>query len=86
VIDSAQHFSVAADTASLPGSVVFTGSQENIVFQGYTRYTAEKGAAIMAATSQLAGAHTKADSTRLRDKIKTLNTEIQNYREQLVAK
>ncbi|WP_431212966.1 DUF4369 domain-containing protein [Puia sp. P3] len=34
LIDSAQHFSIAADTASLPNSVVFTGSQENIVFQG----------------------------------------------------
>jgi len=86
LIDSAQHFSVAADTASLPGSVVFTGSQENIVFQGYTRYTAEKGKEIMAATTQLAGARTKADSTRLKDRIKTLNTDIQNYRGQLAAK
>ena len=34
LIDSVQHFSVSADTTSLPGSVVFTGSPDNVVFQG----------------------------------------------------
>src|SRR5580704_12596705 len=29
LIDSQQHFSVSADTTSLPGSVVFTGSPDN---------------------------------------------------------
>lgn len=86
LIDSMQHFAVAADTTNLPGSIVFTGSQENIVFQGYTRYTAEKGKEIMAAQKDLAGAHTRADSTRLKDKMKALNLEIQNYREQLSVK
>src|SRR5262249_38926234 len=43
LIDSTQHFNVSADTATLPGSVVFTGCPENTVFQAYTRFTASKG-------------------------------------------
>jgi hypothetical protein len=39
LIDSQQHFSVAADTTNLPASIVFSGSEsaDNIVFQAYTR-------------------------------------------------
>src|SRR5580693_6544080 len=48
LIDSQQHFSVSADTTNLPGSVVFTGSSDNTIFQSYTRYTAEKGKEIIA--------------------------------------
>ena len=40
----------------------------------------------MAAQKDLAAARTRADSTRLKDKMKTLNQEIQNYREQLAGK
>src|SRR5271170_6075105 len=53
LIDSEQHFSVAADTTNLPASVVFTGSRDNSVFQGYTRYTADKGREIGTAQASL---------------------------------
>src|SRR5580704_17151038 len=33
LIDSQQHFSISADTTNLPGSIVFTGSSDNTVFQ-----------------------------------------------------
>src|ERR1700760_1129603 len=48
LLDSQQRFSVSADTTQLPGSIVFTGSSDNLVFQAYTRYTASKGTAIVA--------------------------------------
>jgi hypothetical protein len=86
LIDSAQHFSIAADTTNLPGSVVFTGSADNTIFQSYTRFTAEKGKDIMAAQKELGTVRTKADSARLRDRMKDLNTDIQHYREELAAK
>ena len=86
LIDSTQHFSIAADTTNLPASVVFTGSADNTVFQSYTRFTAEKGKEIMAAQKELSTVHTKADSARLKDKMKVLNTDIQQYREGLAAK
>jgi len=86
LIDSLQHFSISADTTNLPASVVFTGSPENTVFQAYTRYTAEKGKEITAAQKELSTLHTRADSTRLREKMKQANLEIQQYRENLSAK
>src|ERR1700754_4773279 len=81
LIDSLQHFSISADTTNLPASVVFTGSPDNTVFQAYTRYTASKGKEITAAQKELAAAHSQADSARLREKMKQLNTDIQHYRE-----
>jgi hypothetical protein len=86
LIDSQQHFSVSADTTNLPGSVVFTGSQDNTVFQAYTRYTAEKGKEITADQAAMNTARKTADSAAVRsnrDKIKQLNDAITNYREQL---
>jgi hypothetical protein len=86
LIDSGQHFSISADTTNLPGSVVFTGSPDNTIFQAYTRYTAEKGKEITAAQKELSTLHTRADSTRLRDKMKQANLDIQHYREDLAVK
>jgi hypothetical protein len=86
LLDSLQQFSVAADTTDLPGSVVFTGSPDNTVFQDYTRFTAARGKEITAAQKQLATAHSKADSNRLREKMKKANADIQEERQNLAAK
>lgn len=85
LIDSQQNFSIAADTTNLPGSVVFTGSPDNTIFQSYTRYTAGKGSEIMAAQKELATVHTRADSTSIREKIKKLNDDIQQYRSTVIT-
>src|SRR6185437_13730107 len=85
-IDSVQHFSVAADTSSLPASIVFTGCPDNTVFQTYTRYTAAKGQEIIAAQKELATKRSKADSTVIREKLKSLNAGLQQYRDNLAAK
>lgn len=89
LIDSEQHFSVAADTTNLPGSVVFTGSHDNTVFQGYTRYTADKGREIGTAQTALAAARKAGDSAGIRtnrEKVKQLNDAIQQYRQELSQK
>ncbi|HWB93470.1 MAG TPA: thioredoxin-like domain-containing protein [Puia sp.] len=86
LIDSTQQFSISADTTNLPGSIVFTGSPENNVFLTYTRFTAAKGAQIAAAQKQLAAAHSKSDSAKIKEKLKLLNNELQEYREDLAAK
>lgn len=86
LIDSQQHFSISADTTNLPGSVVFTGSPDNEVFQAYTRYTADKGREIGAAQAAMAGARKSGDSAGVkasREKIKRLNEEIQKYRDEI---
>jgi hypothetical protein len=86
LIDSMQHFSISADTTSLPGSLVFTGSPDNTVFLAYTRFTASKGAEIMATQKDLAAARTGADSTKIKEKLKVENADLQHYREDLSAK
>jgi len=86
LIDQQQHFSITADTTSLPASVVFAGSSDNTIFQAYTRYTAQTGGEINATQQELARVHTKADSTRLYNKMRKLNGEIQHYREDLATK
>ena len=86
LIDTQQNFSIAADTAKLPGSVTFTGSADNTIFQSYTNFTNTKGSEIVASQKELAGVHSKADSARLREKIKKTNAEIQTYRENIILK
>jgi hypothetical protein len=89
LIDSQQHFSVSADTTNLPGSVVFTGSSDNTIFQTYTRYTAEKGREITADQAMLATARKAGDSATVRtnrEKIRQLNDAIMQYREELGRK
>jgi hypothetical protein len=89
LIDSQQHFSVTADTTNLPGSVAFTGSTDNTVFQTYTRYTAEKGRAITAGQAALLTAQKAGDSAAVRsnrEKIRQLNDEITKYREEMSGK
>jgi hypothetical protein len=86
LIDSQQRFSVAADTTNLPASVVFTGTPDNTVFLEYTRFTASKGMEITATQKELAAAHGKADSAKIREKLKVENAGLQEYREKLMAK
>ncbi len=86
LIDSQQHFSVSADTTSLPGSVVFTGSPDNTVFLEYTRFTAGKGMEITATQKELAAARSKADSAKIREKLKVENAGLQEYREKLITR
>ncbi|HET6254420.1 MAG TPA: thioredoxin-like domain-containing protein [Puia sp.] len=89
LIDSQQHFSVSADTTNLPGSVTFTGSPDNTIFQTYTRYTAEKGRQITADQAAMNNARKSGDSVTVRanrEKIRQLNDEIIKYREELMRK
>src|SRR6185437_6534483 len=86
LIDSVQHFSVSADTTSLPASVVFTGCPDNTVFQSYTRFTASKGQEIVATQKELATKHSKADSVAIREKMRSLNAALQQYRDNLSVK
>jgi len=86
LIDSVQHFSVSADTTSLPASVVFTGCPDNTVFQSYTRFTASKGQEIVATQKELATKHSKADSVAIREKLRSLNAALQQYRDNLSVK
>ena len=86
LIDSQQHFSLVADTTGLPASVTFSGSPDNTVFQDYTVFTNARGKEIQANQQLLAKARNKADSARIRETMKKLNADIQQYRENILKK
>ncbi|MHA4812152.1 DUF5106 domain-containing protein [Flavitalea flava] len=86
LVDSQQTFSIKADTTNIPGSVVFAGSADNTLFQNYTQFTAKKGGEIVGAQKELVTVHSRADSSRLQEKIKKANGEIQQYRQNVSLK
>ncbi|MFL5745942.1 MAG: redoxin domain-containing protein [Niastella sp.] len=86
LIDKQQQFSIAADSASLPNNVVFTGSQENKLFHLYTRFTNQIGNEINKTNTELKAAKTAKDSTKLKTRLKWLTDKMQLYRDSMVAK
>jgi len=79
LIDAQQTFSISADSADIR-NVKFTGSADNDLFQNYTRFMEKDGKAIGDAQSGLASAKSKEDSAAFIARIKSLNTEVQQYR------
>ena len=86
LLDKQQHFSITADTASLPGSVQFTGSDDNTLFQSYSKFTATSGTKINALLTDLKTARSKADSLKINDQLQVYNKQIQQYRTDLEAR
>ncbi len=86
LIDKEQKFSISADTAGLPASVVFTGSPDNTAFQSYTKTMATDGKEMAGLQSSYAKAVNHEDSTAILDKMKALNVQIRDYRTGLEKK
>lgn len=86
LIDKEQKFSVTADTADLIASMKFVGSPDNTLFLQYQNYASVKGREIENAKRQLAAAKTKSDSTKWTDIIGKADKDIQQYRQDLIAK
>jgi thiol-disulfide isomerase/thioredoxin len=86
LIDKDQKFSVVADTSNLLPSMKFEGSPDNTLFLQYQNYSFVKGREIENAKKQLAVSKTKADSTKYTDIITKADKEIQQYRQDLIAK
>ena len=86
LLDKQQHFSVSADTASLSSSIVFTGSEDNTLFQSYSKFTSVNGTKINALLAELKGARSKADSVKISDQLQVYNKQIQQYRNDIETK
>ncbi len=86
LIDKQQQFSVSADSARLPASIVFTGSPENTAFQEYTAFMNTHGKSLAELQTQLSKAKSKPDSTLVREKMKKLNEEVKAERDGLENK
>lgn len=83
LLDKEQQFSVEADSAQLPASVVFNGSKDNTLFQNYTRFANTTGQAIGAANAAAANPSTKKEAEA---KLKKLGESMQHYRDSIVEK
>ncbi len=86
LLDKQQHFSVAADTTVMPSSVVFTGSEDNTMFQAYSKFTGTNGLKINGLLNELRQAKSKPDSVRINDQLQVYNKQIQQYRSDVETK
>ena len=86
LLDKQQHFSMLADTTSLPTSVKFVNSPENNLFQSYSKFAADNGKIISGYVKDLANTTSKADSSRINEQLQAFNKKIQNYRDSVTTK
>jgi hypothetical protein len=86
LLDKDQHFSIQADSATLPASVKFTNAPENNLFQSYSKFASNTGKTITGYVNELAAAKSKPDSNRITEKLQTLNKTLQNYRDSVTGK
>lgn len=80
ILDKQQHFSIKADSTGTAGRVVFTGSEDNILFQSYSQSVNKLGTAITELNKQLPSAKTKADSTKIINETQVLSKQIDKLR------
>lgn len=86
LVDKEQHFSISADTAKMPKGIEYTGSPENTRFQAYGLFMAKEGKEIADQQAALPKAKDKNDSTAITARLKQLNTEVRDYRENIISK
>jgi Domain of unknown function (DUF5106)/Thioredoxin-like len=86
LIDQQQKFSISADSARLPASIVFTGSPENKSFLEYTSFMNIHGKSLTEMQVQLAHAKSKSDSAAIKEKIKKVNEEVKTERDEIENK
>ena len=78
-----QVFSIKADTSDLAGGVIFEGSEDNSVFQEYKSYLQLKRGELEQQQKLLSGAATETDSSRIQQKQKQINHEMESYMDKI---
>jgi thiol-disulfide isomerase/thioredoxin len=86
LVDRQQHFSVIADTATIRTRITFENSADNTQFNAYQLFMAARGREISALRTQLGQAKTTADTTRINKQLKTVDSVIHAYREDIIKK
>jgi len=79
LIGDDQQFSIKADAANLAGSVKFTGSEDNHLFQEYKSFLQKKRIELTGVQSNLSSLSSSADSARVQDKVEEINLEMETY-------
>jgi hypothetical protein len=86
LIDKQQSFSIQADSAKLPGGIVFEGSPDNTLFQEYSTFASVVGKAINTENTEFVNAKTKKDTAAIQARIKALADRMQHYRDSMSLK
>jgi len=84
LVDKDQTITIKSDTTDLINKTVVSGSQANILFQQYQKYVAEKGKFLQQELEAYKRSSTKEDSSSHEKKYKQLNTELNDYRENII--
>lgn len=86
LVDKEQHINIMIkDTANPIVSSVVSGSKENILFREYQHFIAEKGSALENERQAFMASKTKADSTLHENNYRSLNTQLNNYRDSIIT-
>lgn len=83
LIDKEQNINIVADTAHLQNMMV-TGSPANNLFKQYQQYVSQKGAQLGAERSAYMSAQNQKDSALHEANYNRLNTELNNYRKDII--
>jgi peroxiredoxin len=75
---------ISADTSDLLNKTSISGSKENILFQQYQKYIAVKGKELQKEQQAFSSSMSKADSLLHEKNYKTLNKELNQYRENVI--
>ncbi|MBL7738292.1 MAG: DUF5106 domain-containing protein [Chitinophagaceae bacterium] len=86
LIDKQQRFSVVADTATIRKQKTFVNSPDNILFNTYQAYMAERGKEVEQYKGNLAISATAKDSTHWSQQLKRTDSVIAAYRKNIVVK
>lgn len=79
-----QEITISSDTTDLLNKTVVTGSKENILFQQYQKFIADKGNELEKEKKAYAASKTKEDSVSHSRKYASLSKELQDYRENII--
>jgi len=81
-----QEFDLTADTSDLAGTVSFTGSEDNQIFQDYKDFLQGKREELQHHQAQLAEAVSASDTARIRNKQEQINGEMEAYMDQIESR
>ncbi len=84
IIDKEQNFYLEADSTDFIGTMKVKGSEENTLFYDYMRTGVKMQKEMMSLSKSLAGKKTKADSTSVYDQIKSVNKQLDEFRDKFV--
>lgn len=86
LVDKQQHFSVSVDTATIRKQKTFVNSPDNVLFNTYQSYMAEKGKEIEAGRNGMATAKTAKDSAQWNNQLRKIDSTVAAYRKDIIAK